>query len=105
MRLFLYLIVLVLFSACIEPNDPKSEDDFVDLVIYQDTYGEALDADLTDDKMIIAANYQGFIVYNLDRNDQNNIIDVGVKGREESWNNAEKQALILSKNLIENKFL
>ncbi len=25
--------------------------------------------------------------------------------REESWNNAEKQALILSKNLIENKFL
>ena len=76
MRLFLYLVVVGLFSACIEPNDPISEGDIVDLVIYQDTYGEALDVDLTDEKMVVAANYQGFIVYNLDRNSQNNIIGI-----------------------------
>ena len=58
MRLFLYLIIICLFSACIEPNDPISEENIVDLVIYQDTYGEALDIDLTDEKMVVAANYQ-----------------------------------------------
>ena len=76
MRFFLYLIIMCLFSACIEPNDPISENDIVDLVIYQDTYGEALDVDLTDNAMIVAANYQGFIVYDLVRNSQNNIIGI-----------------------------
>ena len=75
MRL-LYLIVILLLSACMKPNDPISENDIVNLVIYQDTYGHALDADLTDNKMVVAANYQGFIVYNLDRNSQNNIIGI-----------------------------
>ena len=76
MRFFLYLIIMCLFSACIEPNDPISENDIVDLVIYQDTYGEALDVDLTDNAMIVAANYQGFIVYDLVRNSQNNITGI-----------------------------
>ena len=76
MKFFIYLIIICLFSACIEPNDPISEDDIVDLVVYQDTYGEALDVDLTDDVMIVAANYQGFIVYDLDRNSQNNITGI-----------------------------
>tara|TARA_B100001142_G_scaffold56927_1_gene55670 strand:+ start:691 stop:1929 length:1239 start_codon:yes stop_codon:yes gene_type:complete len=76
MRFFLYLIIICLFSACIEPNDPISENDIVDLVVYQNTYGEALDIDLTDEVMIVAANYQGFIVYDLDRNSQNNIIAI-----------------------------
>ena len=70
----LYLIIILLFSACIEPNDPSSENDIVDLVMHINTYGEALDVDLTNDKMIVAANYQGFIVYDLERNSQNNII-------------------------------
>ncbi len=76
MRFFLYLIIMCLFSACIEPNDPISENDIVDLVVYQDTYGEALDVDLTDNAMIVAANYQGFIVYDLVRNSQNNITGI-----------------------------
>jgi len=76
MRFFLYLIIMCLFSACIEPNDPISENDIVDLVVYQDTYGEALDVDLTDAAMIVAANYQGFIVYDLVRNSQNNITGI-----------------------------
>ena len=76
MKIFMFLIIICLFSACIEPNDPISENDIVDLVVYQDTYGEALDVDLTDEIMIVAANYQGFIVYSLNRNSQNNIINI-----------------------------
>ena len=76
MRFFIYLIIVCLFSACIEPNDPISENDIVDLVVYQDTYGEALDVDLTDEKMIVAANYQGFIVYDLERNSEGHIISI-----------------------------
>ncbi len=76
MRLFLYLIIICLFSACNEPNNPQDNGNFVDLVVYQNTYGEALDADLTNEQMVVAANYQGFIVYNLNRNSENNIIGI-----------------------------
>ena len=60
-----------------EPNQSTlSEDDIVDLVVYIDTYGESLDVDLTDTKMVVAANYKGFIIYDLDRNSQNNITGI-----------------------------
>ena len=68
----LYLFILLL-SACTEPNKPITDGGVVDLMLYQNTYGEALDVDLTDDKMVVAANYQGFIVYDLERNSQGNI--------------------------------
>ena len=74
MRL-LYLFILLL-SACTEPNDPITESNIVDLIFHQNTYGEALDVDLTDNKMVVAANYQGFIVYDLERNNQQNIIAI-----------------------------
>ena len=75
MRL-LYLIIIFLLSACMEPNKPITENDIVDFVMHVNTYGEALDVDLTDDKMVVAANYQGFIVYDLERNNQNNIVAI-----------------------------
>ena len=75
MRL-LYLIIILLLSACMEPNKPITENDIVDFVMRVNTYGEALDVDLTDNKMIVAANYKGFIVYDLERNGQNDIVAI-----------------------------
>ena len=74
MRL-LYLFIILL-SACMQPNKPIEDSDIVDLVLYQNTYGEALDIDLTTEKMVVAANYQGFIVYDLQRNSEQNIIGI-----------------------------
>ena len=74
MRL-LYLVILLL-SACMEPNKPVTDGDIAKLVVHVDTYGEALDVDLTDSRMVVAANYQGFIVYDLERDGQNNIIAI-----------------------------
>tara|TARA_B100000029_G_scaffold465240_1_gene499784 strand:+ start:1424 stop:2617 length:1194 start_codon:yes stop_codon:yes gene_type:complete len=59
-----------------EPNKPVTDGDIVKLVVHVDTYGEALDVDLTDSRMVVAANYQGFIVYDLERDGQNNIIAI-----------------------------
>ena len=74
MRL-LYLVILLL-SACMEPNKPVTDADIAKLVVHVDTYGEALDVDLTDSRMVVAANYQGFIVYDLERDGLNNIIAI-----------------------------
>ena len=40
------------------------------------TYGEALDVDVTNNSMVAAANYQGFIVYDIERNDLGHIISI-----------------------------
>ena len=50
MRLF-YLVILLL-SACMEPNKPVTDGDIAKLVVHVDTYGEALDVDLTDSRMV-----------------------------------------------------
>jgi len=55
-----------------QPNKPKAS--VVELVVHVDTYGEALEADLTDNKMVVAANYQGYFIFDIDRNSQDNII-------------------------------
>ena len=55
---FYILIISLFLYACIEQVDSE-QNDFVELVTYIDTYGEAMDLDLTDSHMVVAANYQG----------------------------------------------
>ncbi len=74
MRFYILIISLFLY-ACIEQVDSE-QNDFVELVTYIDTYGEAMDLDLTDSRMVVAANYQGFIVYDLSRDNLGNISSV-----------------------------
>ena len=62
--------------SCKKPNDPITTDHIASFVAHLDTYGEALDTDLTSDNMVVAANYQCFIVYDLERNDQGHIIAI-----------------------------
>ena len=72
---FYILIISLFLYACIEQVDSE-QNDFVELVAYIDTYGEAMDLDLTDSHMVVAANYQGFIVYDLTRDNLGNISSV-----------------------------
>ena len=72
---FYILIISLFLYACIEQVESE-QNDFVELVTYIDTYGEAMDLDLTDSRMVVAANYQGFIVYNLTRDNLGNISSV-----------------------------
>tara|TARA_B100000614_G_scaffold262146_1_gene294438 strand:- start:576 stop:1814 length:1239 start_codon:yes stop_codon:yes gene_type:complete len=73
----LVLAVCLLFTySCVEQSDPLLQTDIVDLVLYEDTVGESLDVDLTNDKMVVAANYNGFTVYDISRNSLNNIISI-----------------------------
>ena len=72
MRFILYLLSIFLLS-CIKPTDPLTEEDTATLIVHLETYGEALDVDITDGKMVVAANYNGFIVYDVTRDSQGNI--------------------------------
>ena len=72
---FYILIISLFLYACIEQVESE-QNDFVELVTYIDTYGEAMDLDLTDSRMVVAANYQGFIVYDISRDNLGNISSV-----------------------------
>ena len=72
---FYILIISLFLYAYIEQVDSE-QNDFVELVTYIDTYGEAMDLDLTDSRMVVAANYQGYIVYDLSRDNLGNISSV-----------------------------
>jgi len=60
--------------SCKEPSEPNTSDNIASFVMHINTYGEALDADVTEESMIVAANYQGFIVYDISRNDTGHIV-------------------------------
>jgi hypothetical protein len=74
MKLYIFILSFLLF-ACIDQLERESNS-VADLVTHIDTYGEAMDADLTESSMVVAANYQGFIVYDVNRNDLGNITSV-----------------------------
>ena len=73
MRFIIYVTILLLVS-CKEPSEPNTSDNVASFVMHINTYGEALDADVTEESMIVAANYQGFIVYDISRNDTGHIV-------------------------------
>ena len=74
---FLTFIFCVFFVAsCIEPNDPILESDIVEFILYEDTLGESLDVGITENKLVVAANYNGFTVYDINRNSLNNIVSI-----------------------------
>ena len=75
MRFIFYIIFLFLLS-CTKPTDPLTGEEVVDFVMHLNTYGEAMDVDLTDSIMVVAANYQGFIVYDIVRDVQGNIENI-----------------------------
>ena len=62
---FYICIIIFLLVSCNQPNDPVTSEDIASFAMYIDTYGEALDVDVTETSMVVAANYQGFIVYDI----------------------------------------
>ena len=68
------MIISLFLYACIEQVESE-QNDFVELVTYIDTYGVVTDLDLTDSRMVVAANYQ-VIVYDLSRDNLGNISSV-----------------------------
>ena len=42
----------------------------------RDTVGESLDVGITENKLVVAANYNGFTVYDINRNSLNNIVSI-----------------------------
>ena len=74
---FLTFIFCILFvTSCVEPNDPVLESDIVEFILYEDTVGESLDVGITENKLVVAANYNGFTVYDINRNSLNNIVSI-----------------------------
>jgi len=74
MRLLICITAITLFS-CTKPTNSISNKD-IEFKAYVDTYGEALDVGITEQSLIVAANYQGYIVYDINRNNQGDIIAI-----------------------------
>ena len=74
MKLYLFILSVLLFS-CIEQLE-REDSNVAELVAYINTYGEAMDSDLTENKMVVAANYHGFIVYDVNRDSMGNIASI-----------------------------
>ena len=74
MKLYIIILSFLLF-ACIDQLERESNS-VADLVTYINTYGEAMDADLNENSMIVAANYHGFIVYDVNRDAMGDIVSV-----------------------------
>lgn len=72
MKLYIIILSFLLF-ACIDQLERESNH-VADLITYINTYGEAMDSDLNENSMIVAANYHGFIVYDINRNDMGDIV-------------------------------
>tara|TARA_Y100001936_G_scaffold143276_1_gene139764 strand:+ start:1579 stop:2826 length:1248 start_codon:yes stop_codon:yes gene_type:complete len=79
MKIYVYILIYFLCS-CIKPTDPDNDGNATfsqaELNFHIDTYGEAMDVDLTENNMVVAANYQGFIVYDLARDASGKITSV-----------------------------
>ena len=75
MRIYIYIVILLL-ASCKEPNEPITSDDIATFSMHINTYGESLDVDVINNSMVAAANYQGFIVYDIERNDLGHIISI-----------------------------
>ena len=79
MKIYVYILIYFLCS-CIKPTDPDNDANATfsqaELNFHIDTYGEAMDVDLTENNMVVAANYQGFIVYDLARDASGKITSV-----------------------------
>ena len=70
---FYMLLILLFFYSCIEQVDSE-QNSVAQLVQYINTYGEAMDLDLTNNHLVVAANYQGFIVYDITRDNYGSIV-------------------------------
>ena len=100
MKIYIFLIVLF-FCSCIKQVD-SVQNDIVQLVTYIDTYGEAMDLDLTDSHMVVAANYQGYIIYNVYRDNSGNISSIDSiyndSTLDDTMGDNRAQEVIISKN-------
>ena len=100
MKIYILLISLFFF-ACIEQVDSE-QNNIAQLVKYIDTYGEAMDLDLTDTHMVVAANYQGFIVYDIIRDNLGNVSDLDSVFNDsildDSMGDNRAQEVVISKN-------
>ena len=88
--------------SCKKPNDPITTDHIASFVAHLDTIGQALDADLTNDNMVVAANDNGFIVYDLERNSQGHITSIDFVYNNSDMNpdagDNQAQEVIISQN-------
>jgi len=100
MKFYIFLFSF-LFYACIDQVESE-QNDFVQLVQQIDTYGEAMDLDITDNHMVVAANYQGFIVYDITRDNLGNIASIDSIFNDaildDSMGDNRAQEVVISKN-------
>ena len=100
MKLYIFILSFLLF-ACIDQLE-RENDSVADLVTHIDTYGEAMGSDLTESSMVVAANYQGFIVYDVNRNDLGNIVSIDSiyndSNMDDTMGDNRAQEVIISKN-------
>ena len=62
---FLFLSFGILVTACRVPSEPEGELEIINRLETIDTGGECLDLDVADSLMVVAANYNGFQIFNL----------------------------------------
>ena len=100
MKFYIFLFSF-LFYACIDQVESE-QNDFAQLVQQIDTYGEAMDLDITDNHMVVAANYQGFIVYDITRDNLGNIASIDSIFNDaildDSMGDNRAQDVVISKN-------
>ncbi len=98
---FYILVISLFFFSCIEQVDSE-QNNVAQLVQYINTYGEAMDLDLTNDHMVVAANYQGFIVYELTRDSYGSIVAIDSVYNDsvldDSMGDNRAQEIVISKN-------
>lgn len=100
MKLYIFILSILLFS-CIEQLD-REDASVAELVSYVNTYGEAMGSDITENKMVVAANYHGFVVYNVNRDNMGNIISIDSIYNDsildDSMGDNRAQEVVISKN-------
>ena len=62
----LYLMsIIIILTSCRAPSDPEGKLNIVQRLETIDTGGECVDLDVSDSLLVVAANYNGFIIYNI----------------------------------------
>jgi len=65
MKIFLLIVVVICINSCRMPADPLGEIKIIKRLDTIDTGGNCLDIDVSDSILVVAANYNGFIIFNL----------------------------------------
>ena len=65
MKNVLLIVIVICINSCRMPVDPLGEIKIIKRLDTIDTGGNCLDIDVSDSLLVAAANYNGFIIFNL----------------------------------------